>query len=399
MVKKSLSFFPLHCCFLLVSLTVFAQTAVYKSNFVFKDFQVQEPYGSLLISGNKILFNAGNYKIYAIAKDSLKPIWETDIVSKSNAPPYLHKNTFIYSNYEKGTTTIAQYDLDTGEIIKNLSLKTINSKPYFANNTMYCTAVTDGGKLVAYHLEDNKIIWQKNIGQGVDFQPAYLKDKIIANAEDDNWFAIDYNGNFLETRSKKRTSIDSTQFFVRNYKFLTHDGREITQDFLTKNQLANAEYQTRTSDSHTFILAENQLLVLGNNRKKVLQLDLETAFPTDNFAYDAYSSILETRTESAWFCYQNYLIHYDFAKKKLLRKIDLTRWNPHQVELDNRTIWLISKNDGLLYGLDFEPDQKTADFIKAKAEMQREIHNPKPPDKKRIEAAKAAEEKFKNKNN
>lgn len=127
-------------------------------------------------------------------------------------------------------------------------------------------------------------------------------------------------------------------------------------------------------------------------------MHLETEFPTDSFAYDAYSKIVKTQPESVRFYDQNYLSHYDFKNKRVLRKVDLTKWNPHQLLLEDRTIWLISTNDGQLYGLDFEPDQQTADFIKAKSEMEREIHNPKPPDKKRIEAEKATREKFNNKN-
>lgn len=86
-------------------------------------------------------------------------------------------------------------------------------------------------------------------------------------------------------------------------------------------------------------------------------MHLETEFPTDSFAYDAYSKIVETHPESIWFYYQNYFIHYDFKNKRVLRKIDLTKWNPYQLFLEDRTIWLISKNDGQPYKLDFEPDQ------------------------------------------
>jgi outer membrane protein assembly factor BamB len=397
MFKKQPIFHAIHYCLLLVCLNAFSQTEVYKSDLLFTDFQSKELSSSLLISGNKILFSANNYKIYAIDKDSFKPIWETYIAWKSNTPAYLYKDTFLYGHYENETTKVVQYDLNTGAKIKKLPFESIKPKPYFVNNIMYCTVLADGGKLVAYHLDENKIIWQKNIGHGIDFQPVYLKDKIIVNAEDDNWFEIDYNGNFLKTKSKSHTYIDSVTVFVKKYKFLTHDGKEITQDFLKKNKLSDSEYLIKTSDSHTFILTEKQLLVLENNRKKVLQLDLETEFPTDNFEPDAYSAILETHPESIWFCCQNYLVHYDLINNKRLRKVDLTKWNPHQVVLDNRTIWLISKNDGQLYGLDFEPDERTAAEIEARAKMEYERLRCPAPDLKKIEAAKAAQEKFRNK--
>lgn len=396
MVKNIFSFYTY--CFLLIGTNVLAQTEMYKTDFVFNDFQSREIFGSLLVSGNKILFSASNYKIYAINKDQLKTIWETSTGRKSNSAPYVYKETFLSANYKNGKTAVSQYDLNTGEIIKKLPFESINSKPHFENNIMYATVLYDGGKLAAYDLNENKIIWQKNIGFGADSQPIYLKNKMIANAENDNWFEIDYNGNFLKTKSKSYIYIDSTKIDVKKYQFLTHDDKEISREFLKKNKFADSEYQIKMSDNHTFLLSENQLLIVGKNRKKVLQLDLEAEFPTDNFSYDAYLTIIETQPESVWLCFQNYLIHYDFKNKKFLRKVDLTQWNPHQLVMDKRTIWLISKNDGQLYALDFEPDQQTADYIKAKAGMERGIRNPQPPDKKKIEAAKVAQEKFNNKN-
>nr|WP_315197484.1 hypothetical protein [uncultured Flavobacterium sp.] len=164
-----------------------------------------------------------------------------------------------------------------------------------------------------------------------------------------------------------------------------------------KNLLNSSQNQTQISNTHTFTLTEKQLLVLDNNKKKILQLDLETEFPTANFAHDAYSVILDTTTENVWFCYQNFLMHYDFKNNKRLRKVDLSNWNPTQVVLENRTIWLISKNDGQVYGLDFEPDQRKAAEIEAKAKMDFERFRCDVPDQKKIEAAKAAQEKYKNK--
>lgn len=159
----------------------------------------------------------------------------------------------------------------------------------------------------------------------------------------------------------------------------------------------DSENQIKINDKYIFTLTKKQLLVLDNSKKKVLQLDLETAFPTDDFTPNTYSSILATTTQNVWFCYQNFLIHYDFKNNKRLRKVDLTKWNPHQILLDNRTIWLISKNDGQLYGLDFEPDEKIAYTLEVKARMDAERWRCPEPDLKKIEAAKAAQEKFKNK--
>ncbi|HEY6142538.1 MAG TPA: hypothetical protein VIV55_03795 [Flavobacterium sp.] len=350
---------------------------------------------SMIVSNENILFIASDYNLYSIQKKDGNINWQNYTGWKSNTPPIIYKNTFFYGKYENEVVRYTEYNLNTGEKVRELPLESINSKPYFVNNTMYCTGLLDGGKLLAYNLEENKIIWQKDIGHGINFQPVYSKDKIIANVEDDKWFEIDYNGNFLKTKSKIHTYMDTLKIFVKNYKFLTHDHKEITDDFLKKNKLSRWEYQTKTSEQNTFILTEKQLLVLANNKKKTFQLDLETEFPTDNWESNGHRSVITMNPESVWFCYQNFLIHYDFKNNKRLRKVDLTLWNPHQLLLDNRTIWLISKNDGQLYGLDFEPDQKTADAIEAKAKMEFERWRCDTTDSKKIEAAEAAEEKIK----
>nr|WP_315200217.1 PQQ-binding-like beta-propeller repeat protein [uncultured Flavobacterium sp.] len=389
MLKKAASYYLLRWCLLLLCNTIFSQTEIYKSDFAFDDFKSDRLAGSITISGKNILFKAFNDKVYSIDKKEGKTNWEINGGTKSDAAPYLYNNTFFYGN-----SRTAQFDLATGKKIKELPFESLTTKPCFLNNIMYCTALADGGMLVAYNLDENKIIWQKNIGFGTEVQPVYLKDKIIANAQDDNWFEIDYDGNLLKTKSKKYIYLDTTQFFIKNYKFLTHDGKEITQDFLKKNKLSNSDYQT--NQANTFILNDKQLLVLGDNKTKILQLNLQKEFPTDDFDQDAYSGILALQPESVWFCFQNFLIHYDFKNNNRLRKVNLSKWNPHQILLENRTIWLISKNDGQLYGLDFEPDQKTADEIAAKTRMDFERYGCDVPDQKKIEATKKAQEKFKN---
>lgn len=392
MSKKVNRFCFIRLCLFIVCSNVFSQAIIYKSDFAFDDFRPDGHSGSIIMAGENVLFNASNQKVYSIAKKDGKINWEIDTVTNSEIVPYPYNNTFFYGKHNNGVSRVVQFNLNTGEKIKDLPLTTLNTEPFFLNNIIYCTALADGGLLVAYNMDENKIVWQKNIGFGVDLQPIYLKEKIIANAEDDNWFEIGYDGNFLKTKSKKHIYLDTTQIFIKEYKFLTHDGKEITADFLKKNKLLISDYQTKTTDHHTFILTENQLLILGNNRKKVLQLHLEKEFPTDDFSTDSYRSILALQPESVWFCYQNFLIQYDFIKKKCLRKVDLKAWNPHQVLLENRTIWLISGNNGQLYGLDFEPDQKTADQIEAIANHYKCTEQ----NLKKIEAAKAAQEKLKN---
>lgn len=268
MPKKVDSFYRLKWCLLLVCHNAFSQTEIYKSDFAFDDFKSDKLAGSIVITGDNVLFNASNQKVYSVDKKEGKINWKINEVTKSDIVPYLYNNTFFYGNYENGVSRAAEFNLSTGEKIKDLPFESLNTKPCFLNNIMYATIHADGGKFVAYNLDDNKVIWQKNIGFGAKIQPIYLKDKIIVNAEDDNWFEIGYDGDFLKIKSKRHIYLDATQIFIKNYKFLTHDGKEITSDFLKKNKLSNSDYQTKTNENHTFILTENQFLILGNNRKK-----------------------------------------------------------------------------------------------------------------------------------
>lgn len=394
MLKKIDSFYLLKYCLLLVVSNVFSQTEIYRSDFMFDVFKSDKIIGSMIVSNNSILLDAPDDTLYSIDKKEGKINWKITSSKKFKTVPYLFDTTFFYGNNEEGLSRVSQFDLNTGKKIKNLPFLSLKAKPNFFNNIMYCTALEDGGKLMAYDLEEDKIIWQKNIGFGTEIQPVYLKDKIIANAEDDNWFEIDYNGNFLNTKSKKQIYLDTTQFFIKEYKFLTHDGKEITYDFLNKNRLSNSEYKIKTTPDNTFILSEKQLLILGNNKKKIVKLDLGTLVSIDSFYSGAYVEILEVSPENIWFYCQNHLVNYDFRNKNMLRKVDLTKWDAQQIALENRTIWLISNNNGQLYGLDFEPNQRTADEIEARAKQNRCTE----PDPKKIEAAKAAQEKLKNKN-
>lgn len=382
-------------CFI-SSKTLQAQTQFYVSEIDFTQSELNNIKSSFVVSENNVILNAANYNLYSIRKQDGQINWQTYIGWKSNYPPYVYNQIIYYSSYENEKLSGTQFNLNNGEVIKKLLFESINTTPLIVNDLLYTTSLMDGGKLMAYNLKENTIRWQANIGHGVDAQPQYLKDRIIAKAEDDNWFEIDYQGNFLKTRSKMETYIDTNLVTVRKYLFLSHDQKEFKYDYLRKYKINTADYQTRITSHHTTILTDDQLLVFGNNKKLILQLELPTMLDGNTIYNNEYRSILNMDSKTIWILYHNNILHYDFRAKKLLKKIDVSKWNPHQLLIENRTIWLISKNDGQLYALDFEPDQKTADYISVKAEVERERNNPKQPDKKKIEAAKAAEEKFKN---
>ena len=79
----------------------------------------------------------------------------------------------------------------------------------------------------------------------------------------------------------------------------------------------------------------------------------------------------------------------------MLRNVFLGNWRPQQMILDGKNIWLISANDGQLYHLEFEPDEKINRITQETKARQDHLKCDLPnPDK--IKAAKVAEEKFKN---
>ena len=101
-------------------------------------------------------------------------------------------------------------------------------------------------------------------------------------------------------------------------------------------------------------------MILANNKKVKLRADLSSVLSKEFEERGSLAKILQVDAETLWLIDQNQLVHYDFKKEKILHTINLNSWRPHQLILDGRTIWLISKNDGQLYALDFEPDESRA---------------------------------------
>ena len=371
----------------------YAQNVIYNSSFPVELSAESIFKGSLLNCENKIIYSTNNFSMYAVDKENLTVAWTGDIGWRSDNSPSLYKNTFLQSSYDGYFTRVLQYDLASGNVLKTLDLHTLHSIPYFIGSMMYVTALTDGGKLLAYDLEKNKIIWSKNIGDGVDFQPIYLKDKIIAKTHDDYWIDVDYNGKFLSQKSNDYTYIDDEKVSARKGEFFTHDEKEVRKEFLKKNKLANTDFKIQLTNNNTFLLSERFLTVIGGNLKIKLQLDLETIVPAEEYENDALSTILSIQDDKIWFLHQNHLIHYDFRKESLLRNVYLNNWRPHHIVLDQRTIWLISKNDGQLYKLDFEPNEKLDREINKQKAIQERLRCDLPNPEK-AKAMKAAAEKF-----
>lgn len=356
-MKSQLNFFLWKFCLIFCASQFHSQTQLYKSSLKLFGFSPEEDYySSIAMKGNVIVFNAPNYHLYGIDKTNYKTLYDIEVNTMSNKPAYFHQETFFYGTYKNQESKVVQFDLHSGNVIKELPFESIDTQPHLIGNTLYLTGLQSGGRLFAYDIEKNQTLWDKFIGHGSDYEPDYQKDKIVVSVDKTWWSHLDYQGKHVPMESKKSFEIDDTPYFVIEYEFLTHDEKEISQEFLWENQLTR-HYSIKKTKNQTFVLSNNRLMILGNNKKVMLNADLSSVWFNDSEERGTLKKILQVDDKTIWLINQNQLVQYDFKKEKILRTINLDAWRPQQLILDNRTIWLISRNDGQLYALDFEPDE------------------------------------------
>lgn len=351
MPEKS-NYFFLKYFLLFISISSYSQTQFYKSDIAFSESQLQKQQTSFAISERVIIFNAMNYYLYGISKSDSKIIWENYIGWKTTNPPKIYGKTFFHGKNENDYVNAAQFDLETGKILKTLQMEPLQTTPFFKNGILYTTAIYEGGQLLAYDISENKILWRKFIAHGSDNQPYYFKEKIIANAESDNWFEIDYNGNLLDTKCREKAQIFVEDIpCIRNFKILTHDQKELSSEFLDKNLGEDSEYVSQNSSNYTALMNDSKLIVLGKNRKKILNLDLNALELPSQSGQNTIFKILEITNQEIWFFFDNNLVQYDFLKKTMVTAYDFGKWTPLQIEKEKDSIWLISRIDNQLYGI------------------------------------------------
>lgn len=392
-MKPKLAIFLLifcECC-------MFSQTQLYKSEPIIRSRQDEDIYKSVTLRDDAVIVDISSDRMMAVDKNNYRTMWDIDVGIFSDTSPYFYKDTFFHQTKKGARISMAQYEAKTGKMIKALPFESIWSKPYFSEGIMYFTGLMDGSKMIAYDIDRSRIVWEKQIGSGL-VQPVYLRDKIIVNVEEDLWTEIDYDGRQISGKSRESVTIDSTTYNIKKYAFLTHDRKKINKRFLKKKILSEWDFIREITDKNTLILTATHLVVLGDNRKLLLNLDLGTIVSPDPEDYYVVSKIVKADDEAVWFSYQNHLVHYDFKNKKVLRDVNLTRWKPIQLVIDSRTIWLISSNDGQLYALDFEPDGIAAEKMAREKAIQDRLRC-EFPDPKRVEAAKTAQAKIKNQEN
>ena len=354
--KLTVNFLCVIC--LVYSNTAFSQTKFFNSKIKFSESQLDKFYSSFCIDSSQVYFNANDYYVHAYDKQTGVLNWSYKLESKTNTAPIPYQNNVIVSKYssEYGDKCL-QLNAKTGDTIQTLILQSINTKPIFKENIMYCTGIDGGygGAVIAYDLKKNNIIWGKFIAHGVDKQPYYLKDKIIANAEEDNWFELDYNGKMVDTTCEYKANLFIEDIkCVQNYVHRTHDNRGISQTFLQEYFEDYENIKVSSNNNYTFLLGYSKWMLLKDNLEIGKEINIDEIVILPEKDINSYREILKIDDTTIWFFYKNLVVVYDYINYKLINTIDLSPWRPHQVILDGNNLWLISENDGQLIGLQLE---------------------------------------------
>jgi len=355
--SKCILLLPLKLVFicLLYSSATTAQTEFFNSKIKFSESQLDKFYSSFSIDSSQVYFNANDYYVHAYDKKTGVLNWSYRLANKTNKAPIPYQNNLLVSKYssEYGDKCV-QLNTKTGDTIQTLVLQSINTKPIFKENVMYCTGIDGGigGAVIAYDLKKNNIIWEKFIAHGVDRQPYFLKDKIIANAEEDNWFELDYNGKMLDTTCEYKANLFVEDIkCVQNYVHRTHDNRGISQTFLQEYFGDYENLKVSTNNNHTFILGSSKLMIVNDNLEIGKEINIDEIVTLPGKAINDYREILKIDDTTIWFFYKNLIVVYDYINYKTIKTIDLSSWRPHQVVLEDTQLWMISRNDGQLVGV------------------------------------------------
>lgn len=341
--------------FLLIHFTSYSQKVFFKSQQSFTEKDLKSFYSSFNIHEGLLLFNANDYKLYAYDIKDGASRWTSSINRKSDIAPFVAgSRVWVTGGYEQ-TTKVMLLDTGTGNLIRYLPLEIVNTKPFARNGIIYTTGIFEGGSVFAYDLSKDTILWSRFIAHGCSRNPYYMPDRIIANAEGNKWIEYSYDGKFMQSGCEDTADVyrfPSELPCAREFDELTHDGREIKGTLSQKMLESQGDNKAAIfrNDQYTFILQDAHLLVLGDRLKQKSKTNL-SLLSENIMPESAYSAILGVDEQNVILIWSNQYIQYDYRKKKALRIIDLTEWEPHQAEVIEDQLWLISKKDGLLYGI------------------------------------------------
>ncbi len=363
MCKSKSKWVILLCVISFFTNSIVAQTEVFKSDFYLSDDNLSNFYSSITSDSTQIYINSNDYYLHAFDKKTGELNWSYYLANKSNRAPIIYKNSIIVGKHvSEYIDNCIQLNSKSGDTIQTLKIEEIFNQPLFKNDIMYVTAISNdtGGCILAYDLNKNDIVWKQFVAHGVSKQPYFLKDKIVANAEDDNWFDIDYQGVLKDTLCKNQASIFVENIKCINYfKVLSHDNKEIDESFLSKNLGDYEAFDCKFYDNKTFFLGNETLLIVGKNKKILQKINLNDIILPSNENYSENKSILKIENTTVWFFINNKIVVYDYQNKFVVQEFDLSEWNSHCVLLENDLLYLISKKDGQLYSLKLGFDKKS----------------------------------------
>ncbi len=346
--------------FFALSLLLFFTTAGYsqkeffRSQQVFTEEQMSNFYSSVTIHDGLVIFNANDYHLYAYNKKDGSLKWSVETNYKSTIPVFVQDGIIYAGISKKEVHQAAQFSLTDGKLIKVLPFGPLATKPFIKNGVLYSTAIYNYGCIVAYDLQKDTVAWSRFIAHGYSRQPYYFENKIMANAEANNWVALSYDGVLLDTACKVKAALFVEDIpCVKTFTALTHDGLAI------KGKLSDDIFGTNFFDLPEIITTDNFTVVLNGDKLSIISKKLkmkqqvEVSSLVEDLANDYNTKLLKADDEHIWLLYSAHLLQYNYKIKKLVRLTDLTAWQPNSVLLDDENIWLISDKDGLLYGLSF----------------------------------------------
>ena len=352
MKPKSVKIFFINIILLFITATAFSQKEFFRSQQVFTKEQMSSFYSSVTIHDSLVIFNANDYHLYAYNKKDGSLKWSVETNYKSSIPVFVQDSIIYAGISKKEVHQAAQFSLANGKLIKVLPFGPLATKPFIKNGMLYGTAIYNFGCILAYDLKKDTVAWSRFIAHGFSRPPYYFENKILANAETNNWVALSYDGVLLDTTCKVKAALFVEDIpCVKKFTALTHDSLEI------KGVLADNIFGTNyfdlpemlTTDNFTVVLHDNKLRIISNKLKINQQVEISSL--AEELADDFNTKLLKADDENIWLLYSNHLLQYNHKTKILVRLTDLTAWQPNSVLLDEGNIWLISGNDGLLYGL------------------------------------------------
>ena len=307
----------------------FSQKEFFRSQQVYKEGQLDKFYSSITIHDSILLFNANDYHLYAYNKNNGSLKWAYKNNYKTVVPVFVADNIIYAAASQKEEPKAVQISLADGKLIKTLPFGPLQTKPIVKDGILYGTATYNYGCIVAYDLQKDTVAWSRFIAHGLSRQPYYFDNKILANAEGDNWVELGYDGVLLDTTCAVKANIFVEDIpCVRTFAALTHDGLEIkgklSDDIFGKDFFDQPDIIT--SNNFTYVLYGDKLSIISKKLKVGQQIEISALVP--DLVDNVNSKLVKADDESIWISHADHLLQYNQKTKKLLRQINLTAWQP-----------------------------------------------------------------------